>query len=324
VGAASSRDKIAALPTDGVCRRRKNFLEWRGSITRFAALALGLLLCILPGSGGACAAEAKPPKYTAPAAASTPRPCDPSLAVSPEKAFLRLKREPDLLLVDVRGPADHTRLRIPGSLGLPPAFLESKRFLKGRALILVGDGFRNAALVDACRRLRKTGIEATILDGGLPAWDSKGYPLEGDRLALATLRRVSPQIVHREMESAAVTLLDFSREPRPETQTAFGSRVAFPAGLTDSGSAARLKAAVAKAGCLAPLLVATESGEGYDALARQMQAAGLNAYFLDGGLAAYRRHVEELALSWNSREARLRTVSECRPCGEKPAAAGKP
>ncbi len=324
VGAASSRDKIAALPTDGVCSRSKNFLEWRGSITRFAALAFWLLFCILSGSGGACAAEAKPPKYAAPAAASTPRPCDPSLAVSPEETFLRLKREPDLLLVDVRGPADHTRLRIPGSLGLPLAFLESKRFLKGRPLILVGDGFQNAALVDACRRLRQSGLDAAILDGGVPAWSSKGYPLEGDRLALAALRRVSPRIVHQERESAALTLLDFSREPRPETRSAFGSLVTFPAGLADSGSAARLKAAVAKAGCLVPVLVATESGEGYDALARQMQAAGVNAYFLEGGLAAYRRHVEGLALSWNSREARLRTVSDCRPCGEKPAAAGKP
>jgi rhodanese-related sulfurtransferase len=324
VGAASSRDKIAALPADGVCRRRKNFLEWRGSITRFAALALGLLLCILSGSGGACAAEAKPPKHAGTSPAAKARPCQASAAVSPAEAFLRLKREPDLLLVDVRGAADHTRLRIPGSLGLPLAFLESKRFLKGRPLILVGDGFQNAALVDACRRLRQTGLDAAILDGGVPAWSSKGYPLEGDRLALAALRRVSPQIVHREMESAAVTLLDFSREPRPETRSAFGSLVTFPAGLADSGSAARLKAAVAKAGCLDPLLVATESGEGYDALARQMQAAGVNAYFLEGGLAAYRRHVEGVALSWNSREARLRTVSECRPCGEKPAAAEKP
>jgi rhodanese-related sulfurtransferase len=319
VGAASSRDKIAALPSQDACRpEKKHFLEWRGSIIQYAALALGLLFCILSGSGGACATEAKPPKYAAPAAASTPRPCDPSLAVSPEEAFLRLKREPDLLLVDVRGPADHARLRIPGSLGLPLAFLETKRFLKDRPLILVGDGFRNTALIEACRRLRQAGIEVAILEGGLPAWGNKGYPIEGDRLALAALRRVSPRIVHQEREGAAVTLLDFSREPRPETQTAFGSPVTFPAGLTAPGSADRLKAAVARTGCLEPILVATETGEGYDPLARQMQAAGINAYFLEGGLAAYRRHVAELALSWNSREARLRTVSECRPCGEKP------
>jgi rhodanese-related sulfurtransferase len=257
------------------------------------------------------------------ASASKPRPCDPALAITPDDALKRLKGEPDLVLADVRSPAEYARLRIAGSLGIPLAFLRSKSFLKARSVILVGDGFRNSALLEECRRLRQEGIDAALLDGGLAAWSLKGYPLQGDRLELSALRRVSPQVAHQERGRTAVTVLAFSRELRPENPTAFGSLVHFPAGFTDPGSAARLKAAVARTGCLEPVLVATEAGDGYDLLARQLSDAGISAFFLDGGLTAYRRHIEELSLSWGSREKRLRTVSACRPCGEKPATAEK-
>jgi rhodanese-related sulfurtransferase len=275
-----------------------------------AALSAGFLLLLAAA-------------VTAPAAAPTPRPCDPSITVSPEEAFIRLKREPGLLLVDVRSPAEHTRLRIAGSLGIPLAFLKTKSFLRGRAVILAGDGFRNAALLEECRSLRNEGTDAAILTGGLAAWGLKGYPLAGDRFALAALLRVSPQTVHQERERSDVTVLDFSRELRPESKTAFASLVHFPAGLAAPGASGRLKAAVSRADCLEPVLVATEEGFGYDLLARQLKDAGVNAYFLEGGLSAYRRHIEELALSLSSRETRLRTVSACRPCGEKPASAAE-
>ncbi len=319
VGAASSRDKIAAQPKQRSTIKKSSFLGRRRVPIRAFVAVFALSACTL-GHGELCAAEAKAARSAAPQA----RPCDQSLAVSPDEALARLKREPDLLLIDVRGPLDNARLRIPGSLGIPLAFLGTKTFLQGRPVILVGDGFRNAELIEECRRLRQTGVIASILAGGIPAWGLRGYPLEGDRFVLAALRRVSPRTVHQEKDRAAVTLMDFSRELRPDTKTAFASLTHLPAGLSPPGGAGRLKAAVARAGCLEPILVATEAGDGYDLLARQLNDAGINAYFLEGGLAAYRRHLAEIALSWDSREKRLRTVSACRPCGEKQAATDKP
>jgi hypothetical protein len=59
-------------------------------------------------------------------------------------------------------------------------------------------------------------------------------------------------------------------------------------------------------------------------IAAQLAAAGIKAVFLEGGLSGWHRHLHELALSGQPRESRLRTISLCRPCGEKQEAAEKP
>lgn len=296
----------------------------QGSI-RVALFFLGFL-GLLIAHGGACAAEANAAKPSSPAAATArSKACDSAWTVSPEEAFIRAKREPGLVLVDVRSPADHARLRIPGSVGIPLAFLKSKSFLKDRSVILIGDGFRNAALQAECEGLRKSGIEAAILGGGLAAWGLKGLPLEGDRFGLADLRRVSPQTVYPEKDSGRLVVVDISREKSKDGPKLFPSVVHFPAGPGGLADLGRLKAALVQTtACPMSILIAGETDEGYAPIAGQLGAAGINAFFLEGGFSGYRRHLQEQALSWKPRESRLRTLSPCRLCGEKQEAAEKP
>lgn len=283
-----------------------------------AVLVIGLFsCCVAPG-----AAPAAGGRQARPAEAAAPIPdqsaCEPTWFVSPEVAFARSKREPGLVLADVRGPADHARLRVAGSLGIPLAFVKAGGFLRGRPVILVGDGFQNAGLLAECRNLRKLGFDAAVLAGGLPAWELRGFPLEGDRLELAALRRVTPRALYQEKDAGGLTVVDVSREGRGDVAKFFPAALHLPGGPPGRLDTGRLRAATGKPGaCPNALLVVSEAGGDYAPVARQLAAAGINAFFLEGGLSGYRRHVNELALSWQPREARVRTVSPCRPCGEK-------
>jgi rhodanese-related sulfurtransferase len=287
-------------------RRRQNAI-------RVAGFIIGLLAVLIAHAW----AEA--------AAAAPLRDCGPSWALAPEEAFSRARREPGLVLIDVRSPADHARLRIPGSLGIPFAFLKTKAFLKDRPVILIGDGFRNAALQAECKELRKSGIDAAVLGGGLAAWDLKGLPLAGDRFGLAALRRVPPQAVYQEKDAGRLIVVDISREKSKDGPNLFPSTVHFPAGPGGFADMGRLKAALAQpAACPRTILIAGETGEGYAPIAAQLNSAGINAFFLEGGFAGYRRHLQEQALAWQPRESRVRTLSPCRLCGEKQETAEKP
>jgi rhodanese-related sulfurtransferase len=290
------------------------------------ALFICGLLVILVLSGAASGAGRSAAVTVAPAGRPADRAdCGSFVMVSAEEAFIRARREPGLVLADVRSPTDHARLRIPGSVGIPLAFLKSKSFLKDRSVILIGDGFRNAALQAECEGLRKSGIEAAVLGGGLAAWDLKGQPLEGDRFALAELRRVSPQTAYQEKDSGRLIVIDIAREKSKDGPKLFPSVVHFPAGPGGLADLGRLKAALVQTtACPLSILIAAETDEGYAPIAAQLGAAGINAFFLEGGFSGYRRHLQEQALSWQPRESRVRTLSTCRPCGEKQEAAEKP
>ena len=99
---------------------------------------------------------------------------DPSLAISVEEVFYKLKRNQKLTLVDVRSKKDFERLHIPSSINIPLFAVKTKTYLKSARLVLVNEGFRYAELANECRRLTERGLKMSILDGGLPAWKHSG------------------------------------------------------------------------------------------------------------------------------------------------------
>jgi hypothetical protein len=44
---------------------------------------------------------------------------------------------------------------------------------------------------------------------------------------------------------------------------------------------------------------------------------GIDSFHLQGGLAGYQKYLEGLILSWKPRDSRMKTVGNCKPCGEK-------
>jgi len=88
------------------------------------------------------------------------------------------------LFLDAR-PRDFWRMnRIPGALSLPEddfdkAFASLEPTLRrAKAVVVYCSGFGCEASHVVARRLRERGIDAAILDEGLPAWEDAQLPLD--------------------------------------------------------------------------------------------------------------------------------------------------
>lgn len=100
----------------------------------------------------------------------------------PAQAKLLLDR--GALFLDAR-PRDFWRMnRIPGALPLPEdafdqAFAAAEPALRrAKAIVVYCSGFGCEASHVVARRLRERGIDAAILEEGLPAWEDAGLPLD--------------------------------------------------------------------------------------------------------------------------------------------------
>lgn len=96
--------------------------------------------------------------------------------LAPAAVFDALKRG-DLMLIDVREPAEFANQRIHGALLLPLSTFDSRAIPAnpGRKIVFqCGSGKRSRMALD--KFLSETGAEAAHLAGGIAAWKSAGLP----------------------------------------------------------------------------------------------------------------------------------------------------
>lgn len=225
--------------------------------------------------------------------------------VSSEKA-LREFRLNKILLIDVRSQEAYDKLHIPGSLNIPLFAVKTKPFLKTRPIILVNEGFSITPLETECRSLQAKGFHATVLAGGLIAWNAQKAPLEGDPRELATLRMVTADTFHQEKNRPGLVLVDAAKpEPAKPTQPIN----AIP--LTTFVSTKQKRSPQ-------PVLIFTGDGAGYDNIQYQLEKAGAGpAFFLSGGIQGYNSFLNNLALLHRPQEERTQSISACPSCAKK-------
>lgn len=105
--------------------------------------------------------------------------------IAPERLKQRLDRREDLLLLDVRtageftGPDGHIRGSINVALDalgskIKRAKGEIRQFADEEVVVVCRTGSRAAT---AARKLKRAGVgNIAVLDGGMLAWNGKGYP----------------------------------------------------------------------------------------------------------------------------------------------------
>ena len=62
------------------------------------------------------------------------------------------------------------------------------------------------------------------------------------------------------------------------------------------------------------ILVFNETGDGYGRANKILADLSLNAFYLQGGVAGYKRYLEDLMLSWLPRDSRIKTNRKCGTC----------
>jgi rhodanese-related sulfurtransferase len=242
---------------------------------------------------------------------------DPSLAISAEAVLYKLKRNQKLILVDVRNRGDFERLHIPGSINIPPYAVKTKTYLKSAPVVLVNEGFRYAELESECRRLAERGFKVSILDGGLPAWKRNGGQLVGDLFALDDMKSVSPQAFFRAKDYQDTVVVDISLTRSDASNRLFPYARHIPILHESNRSIPELKGHNKKNRPFQSIVILNETGKQYQKAEKMINRMGIESFYLQGGVAAYQKYLDGLMLSWKPRDSRMKTVGNCKPCGEK-------
>ncbi len=242
---------------------------------------------------------------------------DPSLAISVEAVLYKLKRNQKFTLVDVRSRQDFQRLHIPGSINILLYAVKTKAYLKSASVVLVNEGFRYAELENECRRLAERGFMVSILDGGLPAWKRNGGQLVGDLFVLDAMKTVSSQVFYRAKDYENTLVLDISSQRSKASSQLIPYAKHLPVLDNSDRSMPGLRKLITKNKPFQSIVIFNESGEQYEKAEKMLNRLGIDPFYLQGGVAAYQKYLDGLMLSWKPRDSRMKTVGNCKPCGEK-------
>lgn len=114
--------------------------------------------------------------------------------ISPRQLFDRQKQDASLRLLDVRTPAEHAEMHVPGVHLMPLDRLDTERLLNA-------DGFSKGAPVyllcksggratQAAEKLEKGGFaHCCVVEGGTQAWADAGLPVERSGSKMMSLER---------------------------------------------------------------------------------------------------------------------------------------
>jgi rhodanese-related sulfurtransferase len=241
---------------------------------------------------------------------------DASFAITPDAVLYKLKQKQKITLIDVRNPEDFERLHIPGSLNIPLHAVKTKVFLKSFPLVLLNEGFHYSVLQSECRQLTDLGFKAFILDGGLPAWKREGSRLVGDPFALQDMRTVSPRVFLGEKNYGNMLVIDISPVQTEISRQLMPYSRHIPVSAEPGEWFRKLNRIITdhKSQPFLSVVVINETGDGYGRANEILADLGVNAFFLQSGVAGYKKHLADLKLSWLPRDDRIKTNRKCRTC----------
>lgn len=109
--------------------------------------------------------------------------------ISPADLHARIATGAKPLLVDVRAPAEHAALHVPGTILIPLDQLDPATVPKDQGVIhlLCGGGGRATR---AAEKLEAAGVPCCVVAGGTRAWEAAGLPVNRGRGAISIERQV--------------------------------------------------------------------------------------------------------------------------------------
>jgi rhodanese-related sulfurtransferase len=109
--------------------------------------------------------------------------------ISPTDLQARIARGEKPLLVDVRSPAEHAAVHVPGVVLMPLERLDPQSFPRdgGTAYLLCQAGGRATR---AAETLTSAGITCCVVTGGTSAWAAAGLPVNRGRGVISIERQV--------------------------------------------------------------------------------------------------------------------------------------
>ena len=230
---------------------------------------------------------------------------DTSFAILPDEVLHKLKQKQKIILVDVRSPEDFARLRIPGSLNISLYAVKAKFFLKSFIIVLINEGFNYSPLESESHQLTALGFNVFILDGGLPAWKRQANRLAGDLFALEEMQTVSPHVFFQEKDCENTLVIDISPVQMEISRHLIPYSKHLPVFPDPAEWARKLDRIITsyKNQPFLSILVFNETGDGYARANKILAGLGVNAFYLQSGVAGYKRYLADLTLTWLPRDS---------------------
>ena len=106
----------------------------------------------------------------------------PARAITVDELRARRDAGEAYTLIDIRRSVFFRRGHIPGALNIRGKVLETKRLPHLGSVVVIGNGLEVAATMAAVESLdARPGIDAEMLEGGMPAWESRNFQRTGKR-----------------------------------------------------------------------------------------------------------------------------------------------
>jgi DMSO/TMAO reductase YedYZ molybdopterin-dependent catalytic subunit/rhodanese-related sulfurtransferase/glyoxylase-like metal-dependent hydrolase (beta-lactamase superfamily II) len=188
--------------------------------------------------------------------------------------------EPDLQLVDVRGPGETASGTLPGAREIPlPALAESLDALDPRGSVVVYCAGGSRSSVAASMLIDAGFTDVSDLLGGYGAWDSAGMPTStgGDAVAVGTTPQVSARAAKARIDDGAL-LLDVREIDEWQDQHA------PDAVLMPMGQVSKRQDEIPRD---REIVVVCRSGGRSAAVTDSLRAWGFDAVNLSGGMCAW-------------------------------------
>lgn len=102
---------------------------------------------------------------------------DLSCAIAP-KDLTKILEQSNTILIDVRNAPDFLAFRINGAMNASVSSVRTKKFLRDKTIVLIGNGKAEAELYTACSDLKSHGFKHTlVLRGGMASWITSEQPM---------------------------------------------------------------------------------------------------------------------------------------------------
>lgn len=243
---------------------------------------------------------------------------NPALFISVESLFRKPLRNDGTCLVDVRPLKDYERCRIPGSIQIPLFALASREYLKPSHLVLIGHGYDSGKLERACARLIASGFRATVLEGGIAAWVRKGQPLEGNVMAEERFIAVPPGDFFEERHWGYWIFINTCVKEKAEGDRLIPQAFSLPQSDEPGEFVSRVQELLKSQEERNPrfVLIFDDNGDAFPGLARMLRQRGVgNIFFLEGGVAGYRKFMEhQLQVNGSASRGKQGGMRQCASC----------
>ena len=277
-----------------------------------------LFVSLFPKTGMTNADTGQPQKLPQRCTETKLQRLDPAFLISPDYVLGRWKKnKKEMILIDVRPPEKFVKIRIDGAMNMPLFAIHTKKFLKGRRIVLINEGYQCINLINECRHLKEQGfLEVRVMFGGLWYWHQRGGTLAGNVFTISDLNLVSAHdfFVQKNLENQVV--IDISKQPSQDVRNLMPGTVSVPFSCEGDKFLKAIKRhcrAIDKQR-YAVVVLFNRNGRYHRKIYDLMRKAGiLNFYLLEGGLEGYRDFIAQQAVI-NKKKNEKKVIKKCPTC----------